>query len=31
MIEQTRMPNWNCPETESTRMASINESKHSSQ
>lgn len=30
-IEQTRMPNWNCPETESMRMASISENKHSSQ
>lgn len=30
-IEQTRMPNWNNPETESMRMASISENKHSSQ
>ncbi|XP_077280351.1 uncharacterized protein LOC143907426 [Temnothorax americanus] len=30
-IEQTRMPNRYCPETESMRMASISESKHSSQ
>ncbi|EZA58134.1 Protein spitz [Ooceraea biroi] len=30
-IEQTRMPNWNCPETESMRMASISESKRSDQ
>ncbi|KAG5315741.1 SPITZ protein, partial [Acromyrmex insinuator] len=30
-IEQTRMPNWNCPETESMRMASISENKPSSQ
>ncbi|KYQ47178.1 Protein spitz [Trachymyrmex zeteki] len=30
-IEQTRMPNWNCPETESMRMAPISENKPSSQ
>ncbi|XP_014484042.1 PREDICTED: uncharacterized protein LOC106749269 isoform X2 [Dinoponera quadriceps] len=30
-IEQTRMPGWNCPETESMRMASIGENKHPSQ
>ncbi|KAL6267062.1 hypothetical protein P5V15_000138 [Pogonomyrmex californicus] len=29
-IEQTRMPNWNCPE-ESMKMASISENKYSSQ
>lgn len=30
-IEQTRMPNWNCSEAESTRMTSISESKRPSQ
>ncbi|XP_012286687.1 uncharacterized protein LOC105703122 isoform X2 [Orussus abietinus] len=30
-IEQTRMPAWNYPHSESTRMSSINESRHSSQ
>ncbi|XP_076663660.1 uncharacterized protein LOC143366449 [Andrena cerasifolii] len=30
-IEQTRMPGWSCPETESMRMASISEGKHSNQ
>ncbi|XP_076231062.1 uncharacterized protein LOC143177135 isoform X2 [Calliopsis andreniformis] len=30
-IEQTRMPGWSCPETESMRMASISEGKRSNQ